>query len=404
MNTTTVMSTTTDLYKYTASVTYIADEKVYNLETMNIRTIAIDYDYNNMNMPMIFMTLGIYKSLANTMIMKQDSGIFILDLKRAIANSDMPDLYQDYINDKFIYFIEGNVDKDTIVEITEDALDDDTTVTVGLLCQDHVNKNKKSINGIINANLSSAMYYLTGHLPIVMEPPSNNVNLENRVIPPMNSVAKSLKYLNSINVFYNTPYRFFIDFKHTYLMSSSGKAVKAKGENIGTVMITIRHEDEYDAKIQGMTTNKSQALYEVLVSHKDCELCDNTLSNKSFSKMTATTTTGEYIKESSSTKKSDSNTKEKSRSIRIANDNTGLLKNMVTEMDQSSIQILVQKTDIDAAVFTMNKEYIIRADDAYKSDAYNGRYLLERKRELYIRDDDTFTVNVMLLFKKVPKG
>lgn len=404
MNTTTVMSTTTDLYKYTASVTYIADEKVYNLETMNIRTIAIDYDYNNMNMPMIFMTLGIYKSLANTMIMKQDSGIFILDLKRAIANSDMPDLYQDYINDKFIYFIEGNVDKDTIVEITEDALDDDTTVTVGLLCQDHVNKNKKSINGIINGNLSSAMYYLTGHLPIVMEPPSNNVNLENRVIPPMNSVAKSLKYLNSINVFYNTPYRFFIDFKHTYLMSSSGKAVKAKGENIGTVMITIRHEDEYDAKIQGMTTNKSQALYEVLVSHKDCELCDNTLSNKSFSKMTATTTTGGYIKESSSTKKSDSNTKEKSRSIRIANDNTGLLKNMVTEMDQSSVQILVQKTDIDAAVFTMNKEYIIRADDAYKTDAYNGRYLLERKRELYIRDDDTFTVNVMLLFKKVPKG
>ena len=402
MNTTTVMSTTTDLYKYSAAVTFIADGEVHNLETVNVRTIAIDYDYDNMNMPMIFMTLGIYKSLANIMIMKQDSGIFILDLKRAIANSDMPNLYQDYINDKFIYFIEGNVDQDTIVEITEDALDDDTTVTVGLLCQDHVNKNKKPINGIINGNLSSAMYYLTGHLPIIMEPPTNNVSMENKVIPPMNSVAKSLKYLDSLNVFYDTPYRFFIDFNHAYLISSSGRAVKAKGENIGTVIITISYADEYDAKVQGMNTNKSQGLYEFIVSHKDCELCDNTLSNKSFSKMNAATTTGNYIKANSSTKKSDSNTKAKSRSIRIANDNTGLLDNMVTKMDQSSIQILVQKTDIDAAVFTMNKEYIIRADDAYKTDAYNGRYLLKRKRELYIRDDDTFTVNVMLLFEKVP--
>ena len=52
----------------------------------------------------------------------------------------------------------------------------------------------------------------------------------------------------------------------------------------------------------------------------------------------------------------------------------------------------------------MNKEYIIRADDAYGDETYNGRYLLTRKRELYIRDDNTFTMDVMLLFKKVPNS
>lgn len=402
MNTTTVMSSNTDLYKYTASATFIDGSDVYDLETVNIRTIAIDYNYNDLNMPMIFMTLGIYKSLANKMIMKQDSAIFILNIKRAITNSDMPNLYSDYINDKFIYFITGDIDEGTLVELEEDAPDDDTTVTVGLLCQDHVNKNKKPVNGIIKGNLSSAMYYLTGHLPIVIEPPTNNIALENKIIPPLNSVAKSIEYLNSIHVLYNTPYRFFIDFDQAYLISSSGNGVKVRGDNINTVLITILHEDEYDAKIQGMTTNKSQELYDVLVSHKDCQLCDNTLSNKSFSKVTATNTSGNSTNATSATKSSSSNVTSKTRTIRVSNDNNGLLQNMVTKMDQSAIQILVQKTDVDSAAFSMNREYIIRAEEAYNTDAYNGRYLLVRKRELYIRDDDTFTVNVMLLLQKVP--
>lgn len=402
MNTTTVMSSNTDLYKYTASATFIDGSDVYDLETVNIRTIAIDYNYNDLNMPMIFMTLGIYKSLANKMIMKQDSAIFILNIKRAITNSDMPNLYSDYINDKFIYFITGDIDEGTLVELEEDAPDDDTTVTVGLLCQDHVNKNKKPVNGIIKGNLSSAMYYLTGHLPIVIEPPTNNIALENKIIPPLNSVAKSIEYLNSIHVLYNTPYRFFIDFDQAYLISSSGNGVKVRGDNINTVLITILHEDEYDAKIQGMTTNKSQELYDVLVSHKDCQLCDNTLSNKSFSKVTATNTSGNSTNATSATKSSSSNVTSKTRTIRVSNDNDGLLQNMVTKMDQSAIQILVQKTDVDSAAFSMNREYVIRAEEAYNTDAYNGRYLLVRKRELYIRDDDTFTVNVMLLLQKVP--
>ena len=387
----------TDIYKYTASLTYILDNKVYDIETTSIRTIAIDYDYDHMNMPMIFMTLGIYQSLANKMLLHQDTGIFILDIKRCISNSDMPDLYRDYISDKFIYFITGNIDTDNIVEISEDAPDDDTIVTVGLLSLDHVNKNKKVVNGIINGKLSSAMYYLTSHLPIVMEPPTNNITLENTILPPVNSVAKSLEYLNSINVFYNTPYRFFIDFEHTYLISSSGKAIKSKGEQISSVIITVHHEDTADAKIQGMVTNKSQALYEIYANSKDCEISDVGLSDKSYS-----TTSGTLNKTTLSTVSTGSGIVGKTKTIRISNDNSGLLDNIATSIDQSAIQILIQKTDIDSSILTMNKEYIIRTDGVYNGDTYNGKYLLTRKRELYIRDNETFTMSTMLLFKKVP--
>ena len=49
----------------------------------------------------------------------------------------------------------------------------------------------------------------------------------------------------------------------------------------------------------------------------------------------------------------------------------------------------------------MNKEYIVKADEVYNTEAYNGTYILSRKRELYIREDKNFSMNTMLLLEKV---
>ena len=195
---TTIHSPTTDIYKYYATLKFVVENEVYDIDDISIKTIVIDNNYDELNMPMIFITLGLYKSMANKMILNQQEGTFILDIKRCVANSDMPELFSDYINDKFIYFIAGEVDQGIDVDIKKsEAQEDDTIVTVGLLCLDHVHKNKKTINGIVNGNLSSLMYYATSHLPILIEPPKNNVTFENRILPPMNSVAKTLNYLNN---------------------------------------------------------------------------------------------------------------------------------------------------------------------------------------------------------------
>lgn len=402
MRSTTVHSPTTDIYKYYATLKFVLENEVYDIDDISIKTIVIDNNYDELNMPMIFITLGIYKSMANKMILNQQEGTFILDIKRCVANSDMPELFSDYINDKFIYFIAGEVDQGIDVDIEKsDVQEDDTIVTVGLLCLDHVNKNKKTMNGIVNGNLSSLMYYATSHLPILIEPPKNNVTFENRILPPMNSVAKTLKYLNSLSVFYPTPYRFFIDFDRSYLISSSGKPIKASGDDITSVMITMYHIDEQEAKIQGMITNNQQSLYEIIVNSADCELSDDNISEKSFNKITANTDSGQ-LSSTLSTANSSLLTS-KTKTIRIGNGNTGLIDNMVSSLDTSAIQLLVQKVDIDGSIFTINKEYIIRAEHAYNTEKYNGKYLLVRKRELYIRNDDTFTMNIMLLFKKIPE-
>ena len=392
------------IYRYTADLKYVLNGTVYDIDTPSIKTMAIDRDYINRNMPMVFITLGVYQSLANKMRLNQDTGYFILDVKRCIYNSGNPDLFTNYISDKFIYFIAGDIDIDNSVEYKEDEPDENIIVTLGLLSADHVNKNKKIINGVVDGKLSSIMYYVTSGLPVLIEPVKNNVMMKELVLPPLNSVAKALEYLNSVQVFYDTPYIFFIDFDMSYLLSSSGKSVKAKNDTITTVIMNIFHwEDDPESKIQGINTNKGQSVYQINISSANCEISDNNLSEKLFRKINAANTSGINTSGNIAARSSKSPIVSKSKSVRIGNDNNGLLNHMIHTIDSSAVQIVVQKTDIDPDIFTINKEYHIDAYNAYGSDIYNGRYLLVRKRELYVRDDETFTSNTMLSFKKLPK-
>ena len=136
------------------------------------------------------------------------------------------------------------------------------------------------------------------------------------------------------------------------------------------------------------------------VSSKDCSLSDNNLYEKSFSEIIATGTSGN-TRNSKISVSQDASIRGKSKAIRLQNDNTNMLSNIVSTINNSAIQIMVQKTDIDSSIFTINKEYIIRADSAYNTEDYNGRYILARKRELYIKSGDNYTMSTMLLFRKV---
>ena len=101
-NTQQVYKPITNIYKYTASMKFVLNEEVDYIDTMNIKSIAIDNDYKNANMPMLFITAAIDRKIIDKMVQNQDTGIIILDVQRSIINSDMPDLFTEYINDKFI--------------------------------------------------------------------------------------------------------------------------------------------------------------------------------------------------------------------------------------------------------------------------------------------------------------
>lgn len=382
------------LYLYSADITFILDGESYHIETSKITSIIVDHDYVNNNMPMIFINATIQTQILDLMLENQNTGKIIFTLQRAIANSDMPGLFTDYIKDEFIYFT---------TDTSSEKMDEGKTykqTTVGLLSLQCINKNKKLINGVVNGNLSSLMYYVTSHMPVVIEQPRNNKELENFILPPMNSTSKMLAYINSLNVFYDTPYRFYIDFDCAYLLSSSGKAVKKDGEKISTIFLNFKEDYEMMTKTKGMYRNEEKSMLEIIIDEDDYEISDDHFLEKSYSKVTAANASGKVSSKHINVS-TDSNIVEKTRSIRIMNDNDGLLDNIIAKANQSTIKIMCQKEYIDSSDLTLNKEYIVKMDEIYNYEDYNGRYLLARKRDIYIRTDDQFTSSTMLILDKV---
>ena len=382
------------LYLYSADMTFVLDSETYAIETSNITSIIVDHDYVHNNMPMIFCSVTISSELLDLMLENQNTGLVIFNLRRAVANSDMPDLFTDYITDEFIYFI-----TDSSSEMMNEGHTYKQT-TIGLLSRKCINKNKKLINGVVSGNLTSLMYYVTGHMPVVIEPPTKNIVFENRILPPMNSISKMLSYINSLNVFYDTPYRFYIDFDCAYLLSSSGKAVKKDGEKISTILLNCKNEYDMAVQSKGMYIDESKSLLEIIIDEEDYEIADDHILEKSYSKVTAANASGKVSSKSINVL-DHSNIVEKTRSIRVMNDNDGLLDNIIASANQSTVKIMVQKEFIDSSDLTLNKEYVVKMDEIYNYEDYNGRYLLTRKRDIFIRTDDQFTSTTMLMLDKV---
>ena len=391
-----IYSPNQNLYLYKANIRYVLNNETIEIDPLNIKSILIDYDYSALNMPMIFVTLNISQELLDVMIENQNSGTILFDMNRSVGNSDVPELFTRYISDEFLYFVtEGDNDK------LDETQTHQVTTTIGLLSLNCINNNKKSVSGVVSCNQITMLYYLLSHMPVVIEPPRSNKVIENMILPPVNSIAKMLQYLNSVNTFYTTQYRFFIDFDCTYLLSSSGKAVLKDTDKINTILFVLKNEYDDDGKTIGMKIDSSKSIYEIFIDEDDYEISDDHISKKSFSKVLATNASGEVFKKDIYTSEESVLVNTKYKSIRLMNDNNTLLDNFASSIKSSSIQFLIEREYIDSSVITPNKEYIIRGDEVYNSEVYDGRYLLTRKRDVFVRDSDTFISSTMMMLSKV---
>lgn len=393
-----------NIYRYKVSAKFILDGETYDIETYNIKSVVIDDDYEVNNMPLLYLTASIDRKVIDLMVQHQDTGKIILDIKRCIINSDMPEFFEDYIVNDFVYFISNDINKNDEQDFegqNEGREDLFTSATLGLMCIEHLNNNKRVVNGVITGKLSSIMYYLVSHMKCVVEPPSTNTMMKQMILPPIYSVSKSLEYVNSLHTYYDTGYRYYMDFDCAYLISRSGKAVPKKGESITKVMITLKASYDERSKLQGMIANESNSMYQIEIDSIDCEISDTYLSDKSYVKIKSTNTSGKSNDIELSEEITGENITKKNKHIRVLNDNDTLLDNMKARLDTSAVQLVVQKTDIDPSVLTINKEYTVKADEVYKTDEYNGTYLVTRKRGLLIREDDIFRMATMLLMEKI---
>ena len=85
--------------------------------------------------------------------------------------------------------------------------------------------------------------------------------------------------------------------------------------------------------------------------------------------------------------------------IKTKNDNPNQIKNIKSEVETMINQLSISKSGLDPSVFTPNKRFIIKNYDAHSNK--DGLFVLNKKTEVYKREDENFTCTTILDFAKL---
>ena len=391
-------------YRYKAEMTYLNLDK--NVDTSVrvefIKTIIIDHNYDKNSMPIIFVTMKLDKSLVDDMILNINKNLILLAIYKYDNLSDTKEEVEIF-RDKFTYFLPDGVNANDPIDYTEENEKEHQgntfrDVVMGLISINHINRNKKYLElNTVNSTIYDCARYCTSHFDnLVIEPFIFNDTHKRIIMPGQESVRKALEFLNSYRVFYYTPFRFYQDFDYTYVISSSGLAIPKDNELYSSIVINIRDILESDANDIGLVENKTSGTYEVPVSYVNTSVYDNTIANKSRTKLKGVSSTGSIEKSLNNVA---DYSEDKISKIRLNNDNDNMIYNLQADTNNKNVLVYFSKADLDSTVFSINKKISVHHIDRYQQ--YNGNYLLYRKRECYIREDSTFVLNTMINLRKV---
>ena len=391
-------------YRYKAEMTYLNLDKNVDtpLRVEFIKTIVIDHNYDKNSMPILFVTMKLDKSLVDDMILNINKNLILLAIYKYDNLSDTKEEVEIF-RDKFTYFLPDGVNANDPIDYTEENEKEHRgntfrDIVMGLISINHINRNKKYLElNTVNSTIYDCARYCTSHFDnLVIEPFIFNDTHKRIIMPGQESVRKALEFLNSYRVFYYTPFRFYQDFDYTYVISSSGLAIPKDNELYSSIVVNIRDILESDANDVGLVENKTSGTYEVPVSYVNTSVYDNTIANKSRTKLKGVSSTGSIEKSLNNVA---DYSEDKISRIRLNNDNDNMIYNLQADTNNKNVLVYFSKADLDSMVFSINKKISVHHIDRYQQ--YNGNYLLYRKRECYIREDSTFVLNTMINLRKV---
>ena len=83
--------------------------------------------------------------------------------------------------------------------------------------------------------------------------------------------------------------------------------------------------------------------------------------------------------------------------MNVSNNDQNTINSISYSVESANINITIVKNDLDASLFTINKEYIIN-DPVHES--YSGRFILLNVKQLFIKQNGSFIMSTVLKFKK----
>ena len=212
------------------------------------------------------------------------------------------------------------------------------------------------------------------------------------MMPPQESVANAINFLFEDSPFYNTNYNFFMDFKKTYLVNSTGDP--RPNLPIHTVLFNINSIGQGAENINGVASDAEGGVHIIYLLETDVNYNINTSTEKGVNQIvgyhtdiiTKTDLNIVVSKESTTNKQAMVDANQLGVDIR---------KQM---LDNTSVTLQIYKMNMDPSMITPDKCYQVN-DSKYPD--YNGKYLLLYRKDILARVDADYDVSTMIGLQRI---
>jgi hypothetical protein len=268
------------------------------------------------------------------------------------------------------------------------------TLMIGLVSIKQTNTLRKNFNGIYNnIDTSTLLAIALEGTETIVETPKYNTNYESYYVSPVTTRYQMINSLFKKDPFYDTQFRYFMDFDRSYLLSKDGKAVQVAKGTPQNVIIDIKDITDTDAYKEGFT--EANGSYVVYVNSSDVSIIENNSTEKVTTNIVAVDddTSGTLSTGIDGNTSEDSDTKV----TYVRGNNAKVVRN---DIESNNVLIQLIKRNIDTAIFTPNRSITIR--NFVGNEKFNGNYVLLSKKEVYKLNAGEFTIACTVSLSRVP--
>ena len=276
------------------------------IDQKNIKSLTIYKEYDKYNMPIATMNLHIDKKFADNIIKNSKTATMIMAVYKYQLDN-IAAIKQLYFKHEFSYLTDDDTNKTEDIDYAKtDSKDEDREdvyriLKLGLISKKLVDRNLSPNNATI---YKSSMQNIIVDLlnigePLLIEPFTETELVEQLIIPPKESLSKTLDYLNTIRVFYNTGYRFFMDLDNIYLVSKSGKATLRNVDKYATIKFNLSDiGGKEEAILEGFRDDDKTKSYIVDIPTTDIKYGKDNITDKELNGFTAVIDASKTVQQS----------------------------------------------------------------------------------------------------------
>ena len=364
-----------------------------------VHFISIKDDYINNVLPIIYASISVEDSLFSKIHRYKDSAKFILTIYKYIydTNEKSIKVRKKILKKSFSYIpstSEANP-RESLDEATEGGRDSYKKITLGLVSDTMTDQLRQGYNGIYKSIDQSSLLTLAleGLKNPIVEKPDNNKKFSELIIPPLNTRYQLIKYVYEQSPFYDTGFRFYMDFDKTYLLSDKGEKIPGGDGFPDEIMFNIIDLIDPSLANEGMTINDNTYYMDLIPTAID--MIENNALPKTANKVVVINEDGN----TSSLELDLSNSEDThSKTVYVRGISSDNIKN---ESELNMITISVNKLGVDPTVLTPNK--LITVKSYADNSNFNGRYLLCNKEQIFVNTNGVFTIQLLAVLKKVGK-